>query len=154
MVIKALSTAEKMEGRFQDKLFSVYCAVSKCLQQWCQTYGPQARNSLPQGPTGPQDDPKKHKNHIIGLYLLLVIMLWSHWSSPPKTKPDCTRPANQNEFDTPVLQGMSSGHKKCGCKHVSTKQDNQKLAKLVRSDQFQNCGEIAQQQNADGVPAS
>ena len=28
-----------------------------------------------------RDDPK---NHIIGLYLLLVIMLWSHWSGRPR----------------------------------------------------------------------
>ena len=32
-------------------------------------------------------------------------------------------------------------------------QDDWELAKLVYSDQFQNCGEIAQQWNAD-VPAS
>ena len=34
--------------------------------QGCQTYDP---------PQGPRDDPKEHKNHITGLYLLLVIML-------------------------------------------------------------------------------
>ena len=52
------------------------------------------------------------------------------------------------------LQGKSSGRKKCGRKRVTTKRDDRKLAKLVRSDWFQNCGEIAQQWNADGVPAS
>ena len=49
------------------------------------------------------------------------------------------------------LQGKSSGHKKCDRKRVTTKRDDRKL---VRSDRFQNCGEIAQQWNADGVSAS
>ena len=52
------------------------------------------------------------------------------------------------------LQGKSSGHKKCSCKHVTTKQGDWKMTKLVCLDQFQNCGEIAQQWNTDGVPAS
>ena len=52
------------------------------------------------------------------------------------------------------LQGKSSGSKKCGRKRVITKRDDRKLAKLVRSDRFQNCEEIAQQRNADDVPAS
>ena len=47
---------------------------------------------------------KKHKNHIIGLYSLLVIT--------PETKPGRTRPANQNEFDTPGVVGHSA---KLGC---------------------------------------
>ena len=37
-------------------------AINDLLEQGCQTYGP-------------RDDPKKHKNHTIGLYLLLVVML-------------------------------------------------------------------------------
>ena len=49
------------------------------------------------------------------------------------------------------LQGKSSGHKKCGRKHVTTKRDDRKLAKLVRSNRFHNFGEIAQQWNVDGV---
>ena len=52
------------------------------------------------------------------------------------------------------LKDKLSGCKKCGRKHVTTKWDNWKLAKLMRSDQFQNCGEIVQQWNADGVPVS
>ena len=50
-------------------------------------------------------------------------------------------------------QDKSSGRKKCGLKRVTTKQDDRKLAKLVRSNRFQNCGEIVLQWNADGVPA-
>ena len=46
------------------------------------------------------------------------------------------------------LQGKSSGHKKCGRKRVTTKQDDRKLTKLVRSDRFQKCGKTAQQWNA------
>ena len=49
------------------------------------------------------------------------------------------------------LQGKSSGCKKCDRKRVTTKRDNRKLTKLVCSDRFQKCGEIAQQWNADGV---
>ena len=41
------------------------------------------------------------------------------------------------------LQDKSSGRKKCDSKRVTTKRDDRKLAKLVRSDRFQNCGEIA-----------
>ena len=57
-----------------EKLFSsthlnfVHMSGFFHLEQGCQTYGPRAR-------TGPRDDPKKHKNHTIGLYLLLVIKL-------------------------------------------------------------------------------
>ena len=46
------------------------------------------------------------------------------------------------------LQGKSSGRKKCGHKRVTAKQDYRKPAKLVRSDRFQNCREIAQRWNA------
>ena len=56
--------------------------------------------------------------------------------------------------DSKCLQGKSSGHKRCDRKRVVTKRDDWKLAKLVRLDRFQNCGEITQQWNADGVPAS
>ena len=52
------------------------------------------------------------------------------------------------------LQDKSSGRKKYGLKHVTIKLDDRKLAKLVRSDRLQKCGEIAQQWNADDVPAS
>ena len=38
------------------------------------------------------------------------------------------------------LQGKSSGHKRCGRKLVTTKRDDRKMAKLVCSDRFQNCG--------------
>ena len=41
------------------------------------------------------------------------------------------------------LKGKSSGRKKCDRKRVVTKCDDRKLAKLVRSDRFQNCGKIA-----------
>ena len=41
------------------------------------------------------------------------------------------------------LQGNSFGNKKCGRKRVTTKRDDRKLAKLVRSDWVQKCGEIA-----------
>ena len=52
------------------------------------------------------------------------------------------------------LQGKSSARKKCGRKRDTTKRDDRKLAKLVRSDRFQICRKIAQQWNADGVSAS
>ena len=51
------------------------------------------------------------------------------------------------------LQGKSSRCKKCDRKRVTTKQNDQKLAKLVHLDQFQNCSEIAQRWNP-GVSAS
>ena len=52
------------------------------------------------------------------------------------------------------LQDKSSDRKKCGRKRVTSKRDDRQLERLVRSDRFQNCGEIAQRWNADGVPAS
>ena len=50
------------------------------------------------------------------------------------------------------LQGKSSGRKKRDRKRVAVKRDDRKLAKLVRSDRFQGCGEIVQQWNANDVP--
>ena len=52
------------------------------------------------------------------------------------------------------FQGKSPERRKCGGKRDTTKRDDRKLAKLVRSDRFQKCGEIAQQWNADGLLAS
>ena len=40
------------------------------------------------------------------------------------------------------LQGKSSGRKKCGCKRVTMKRDDRKLAKLVHSDRFQSAGKL------------
>ena len=53
-----------------------------------------------------------------------------------------------------VSARQAIGRKKCGRKRATSKRDDRELAKLVCSDQFHNCGEIAQKWNADGVPAS